>query len=154
MIENIEITNLETAHRYFSANCFNHAWELLDKPHRSPADNDDMLQSSLASLWHWSQRSDCTTKELSIGCWQVSRVYCVLKQCENSHRYAEMAVKYAADQPPFYLAYAYEALARAEAVAGSRGKAHYFLVRSQELTQQIEDQAERNLILADLKSIL
>jgi hypothetical protein len=43
-------------HRYFSATCFNKTWEFIDNPKRTPEEDMTMLQASMASLWHWSQR--------------------------------------------------------------------------------------------------
>ena len=59
----------------FSAHCFNIEWELIDKPERTPAENEQMILYALASLWHWTQRPDCSTTNLSIGYWQAARVY-------------------------------------------------------------------------------
>jgi hypothetical protein len=68
----------DQAHRHFSASCFNLAWELIDKPDRTAEDDEQMVRLAQASLWHWTQRSDCTDKNLSIGYWQVSRVCALL----------------------------------------------------------------------------
>ena len=76
-----------------------------------------MLRLSLAATWHWTQRPDCTSTNLSIGYWQTARIYALLGQAENARRYAQMCFE-VSQQPgvkPFFLAYAYEALARAEA---------------------------------------
>ncbi len=59
--------DLASANKYFSAECFNRAWELIDKQDRSEADNVNMLALSMASFWHWTQRSDCTNENLSVG---------------------------------------------------------------------------------------
>jgi hypothetical protein len=59
--------DLEKAHRYFSAECFNRAWDYIDKPSRTPEEEQAMLLLSLASLWHWTQRPDCTPGNLFIG---------------------------------------------------------------------------------------
>ena len=69
---------------------------------------------------HWTQRPDCTSTNLSIGYWQTARIYALLGQAENARRYAQMCFE-VSQQPgvkPFFLAYAYEALAQAEAAAG------------------------------------
>ena len=34
-----------------------------------------MILYALASLWHWTQRPDCSTTNLSIGYWQAASVY-------------------------------------------------------------------------------
>ena len=33
-----------------------------------------MLRLSLAATWHWTQRPDCTSTNLSIGYWQTARL--------------------------------------------------------------------------------
>ncbi|MCB1076937.1 MAG: hypothetical protein KDM64_03820, partial [Verrucomicrobiae bacterium] len=44
------------AHRFFSAECFNRAWDLIDKADRSAEEDDEMRALCHASLWHWTQR--------------------------------------------------------------------------------------------------
>ena len=82
--------DIPTAHRYFSAHCFNRAWELIEKTGRTPAEDEEMLRLSLAATWHWTQRPDCTSTNLSIGYWQTARIYALLGQAENARRYAQM----------------------------------------------------------------
>jgi len=149
-----DLSTPEAAHRYFSVACFNLTWDLLDKPDRTAEEDEAMAQACLASLWHWNQRPDCTDQNKSIGAWQAARVYAVLKQPENARRYAQMALDFSIDQPPFYQAYAYEALARAEAAAGNRAQAEWCIEKSSELAKQVEEAEDRKLILEDLKTIL
>jgi hypothetical protein len=113
--------DLPTAHRYFSSECFNTAWDLIEKPRRTPEEDLDMPHRSLAALWHWTQRPDCTPTNRSIGLWQVSRVYAILGQEQNARRYGELCLgaSQGPEVAPFYLAYAREALARAEPLAGT-----------------------------------
>ena len=54
----------ELAHKFFAANCFNKAWELIDKPDRTPEDDEQMIRLVHASIYHWTQRPDCTRQEL------------------------------------------------------------------------------------------
>src|SRR5262245_27264138 len=98
------------AHRQFSSECFNKSWELIDRAVRSATDDEQMLLASLASLWHWTQRADCTDQNLSIGYWQVSRVYSHLGQADNARRFGELSLQRSGKLPPFFLAYAHEAL--------------------------------------------
>ena len=149
-----DVSTPEAVHRYFSAFCFNLTWDLLDKPVRTAAENETMIQACLASLWHWSQQPDCTNRERSVGAWQAARVYAVVQQPDNARRYGQMALAFAHDQPPFYLAYAYEALARAEAAASNRSAAQPYLEHARQLAGQVAKAEERELILTDLKTIL
>ena len=107
--------DIQAAHRYFSTECFNRAWDLIEKEDRTAEEEDEMLNLSLASLWHWTRRPDCTSKERSLGYWQVSRIYAITGRPKNATWYAERCREATEDAglPPFYLGYAYEALARA-----------------------------------------
>ena len=119
--------DLGAAHRYFAAECFNRAWDLIDKHDRTPEEDEDMIRLNQASLYHWSQREDCTNRNLSVGYWQASRICALLGQADNARRYGELCLRYSQDEEAFYLGYAYEALARAESVAGQGEKAAKYL---------------------------
>lgn len=144
----------ETAsHRYFSTSCFNRTWEWLDKPDRSREDDEAMLECCQASLWHWRQRPDCTRRNLSIGYWQASRVYAVLGQAQNAWRYGELCLKASEGEEPFYLGYAYEALARAAKVAGDMELTLQYRRHAEELAVQLPDGEEREMLTKDLMSL-
>ena len=148
--------NLQSAHRYFSARCFNRAWDLIDKPDRTPEEDEEMLRLSLAAHWHWTQRDDYTPTNASIGHWQTSRIYALRGQPENAHRYGLLCL--AASQSegvsPFYLGYAYEALARAEAIAGDREKMQIHLAAARRLADSVTKAEDRQALLDDLATIL
>src|ERR1022692_3643135 len=88
------------AHRIFSAQCFNRARDLIRKPHRTDPENEQMLLLSQASLWHWTQRPDCTSRNLSIAHWQLSRIYALLDQPENALGSAGMCLRYSEATSP------------------------------------------------------
>lgn len=116
--------DLQGAHKYFSAQCFNRAWDLIDLDACTPEQDEEMLQLSRASFWHWSQIEDCTNTNLSIAYWQISRVYAILGRGFEARRYAKMCLEVSQRQGVgvFYLAYSYQALARAEMVAKDHTK--------------------------------
>jgi len=78
--------DLGTAHKYFAASCFNQTWIHLESAERCPADNEEMRALAHASLWHWQQRQDCTTRNLSIAFWLLSRVYATSDSRANGWR--------------------------------------------------------------------
>ncbi len=147
--------DLQAAHRYFSAACFNQAWDLIKKPGRSPAEDEAMLRLSLASTWHWTQRQDCTATNLSIGYWQTAHIYTLLGQVENARRYARLCLEISQGQEvaPFCLGYAYEALARVAALAGERAEMQEHLARARQLAEDMTDLEDRQQLLADLETI-
>ena len=145
----------EAAHRYFSVECFNRTWDLIEKPKRTSEDNRKMVLLSLTSLWHWTQRSDCTSMNLSIGYWQVSRVYALIGQFENARMYGQLCLKASQGEGvlPFYLGYAYEALARAEMVAGNREKMADYLGQAFQVVEQVKDPEEKKMLQEGLSTI-
>jgi hypothetical protein len=52
--------DLVAAHKHFSARCFNRAWDLIEKPDRTEAEERLMEVLSHASIFHWISRPDCT----------------------------------------------------------------------------------------------
>lgn len=147
--------DIKLAHKYFAVECFNRAWDFIDKPIRSKQEDDLMLQLSLASLWHWMQREDCTVTNLSIGYWQVSRVYALLRQVEQARHYGELCLEAAQgkDVLPFYRGYAYEALARTEMVAGNLDEMEKHLILAHQVAAELPNPKEKKLLLSDLATI-
>ncbi len=145
----------KAAHKYFSAHCFNKAWDLIDKNDRTPEEDEEMIRLSLASQYHWSQRDDRSDTSTSIGFWQTSRIYALLGQVDNAKRYGQLCLEASQgkDVPPFYLGYAYEALARAEAVGGNEEEMESHLNRAKNTAKEIKEADEKNMLLEDLKTI-
>jgi len=146
--------DISIAHEYFSTEYFNKTWEYIEKTEgRSTEDNLTMLHMAIASLWHWTQREDVRPENLSVGYWQVSRVYCLIKQPNNARTYGLLSLKYAENLEPFFRAYAYETLARAEMMSGNRVIMLVYLEKANELVEQIEDEEDRQFLLKDLDTI-
>jgi hypothetical protein len=147
--------DLQAAHRHFAAACFNGVWDLLDLPSRTAEQDQQMTHMALASLWHWTQRTDCTDSNLSVGYWQVSRVYAVMGLAEEARRYGELclAISRKPGVLPFYLGYAYEALARAERVAGNAAMAEQYLAEARRIADELPDAEAKKLLLADLERL-
>lgn len=150
-------TNFDLAetHRYFSAGCFNRTWEFIEKKKRTAAENNEMIATSFASLWHWMQRPDHTAENFSVAYWQLSRVFALAKEPENALKYAMMCLSCSKgkDIEPFYLAYAYEALARAEMLLKNKDKMNIYHKKALMVSEKITDQKHKSWLLNDLKSI-
>ena len=147
--------DLQAAHKFFSANCFNQAWDLIDKPERTLDEDEQMIRLGLASLYHWTQRPDCTAKNLSIGYWQISRIYSLATRLQDAILYGKLCLKVSqeAELPPFYLGYAYEALARAEAKGGNKARMNDYLAQANQFAQQVSDLESKEALLNDLDTI-
>jgi hypothetical protein len=147
--------DLQAAHRFFATECFNRAWDLIDKAARTPDEDEQMIRLSLASTWHWTQQDDCTPTNLSVGYWQTSRIYAILGQADNARRYGRLCLAISQGEGilPFYLGYAYEALARAESVAGNAQQRDAYLATAREVAGRMPDLDARQALLDDLATI-
>lgn len=146
--------NVNEAHQYFSAEYFNRTWEYIEKAdHRSREENMIMLHTAIASLWHWTQRDDVKPENLAVGYWQVSRVYNLIQQPNNARTYGLLSLKYAEGLDPFFKAYAYETLARAEMQSKNRVIMTIYLEKAHQMVEQIQNEENKQLLLKDLESI-
>jgi hypothetical protein len=102
--------------RQHGVDLFNEVWRLVE----SREDDDRMLHAAHASRYHWGEAPECSPENLARGEWQVSRVYVVLGRTEPAIWHAQRCREYCeqAGIGDWDLAYAYEALARAHALAG------------------------------------
>jgi hypothetical protein len=144
---------MDATHRRFAVECFNAAWELLEKEERTPGETDTLIDIAHASRWHWTQTSFCTPENLAIGAWLLSRVYVVADCADLGLQHGEVSLQICQEHglAPFYEAYAYEALARAAAAHGEDpGR---YLAEARRLAERVDDPEERQALLTDLESI-
>ena len=154
MSDDIVSFDIKEGHIYFSAKAFNRAWDYMEQGDQRSADEDlMMLHTAIASLWHWTQREDAKAENLSVGYWQVSRVFNLLKQPDNARTYGLQALKYAEGLEPFFKAYAYETLARAEMLADNRVIMMVYLEKARELTNLVTEAEDKELLLKALESL-
>jgi hypothetical protein len=64
-----------------------------------------------------------------------------------------LAVSQGDDIPPFYLGYAYEAMARAELVASNRKQMQLYLAKAQRAADKVSDPEEKKWLLEDLATV-
>jgi hypothetical protein len=140
-------------HKYFAAHCFNRAWDLIEKLNRTPEDDRLMVAINQASIYHWLNRDDCDNKRLSIGYWQASRIQALIGHADEARRFADVSLSYSAGLKPFYVGYAYEALARAEFLAGNAVEAAAHLKAAKALAAKVDEKDERELLLKDLATL-
>ena len=137
--------------RRLAAALFNSTWDLLEKPDRTPDDDLEMIHRTHASRYHWGRVG--TPANLARGEWQCSRVYAVLGRPEPALYHAQLVVGICQQHGigDWDLAFGYEALARAHAVAGDAAEARR--CTEQALAVKIGQEHERTLLRADLKTI-
>ncbi len=147
--------DMQEIHKQLSVKCFNECWTLIDKKDRTAEDVENMLLLADASLWHWKQRADLKPENLSVGYWQVSRVHALAGQREMARLFGEkcLAVGQDAKLSPFYVGYGYEALARAEILAGNTDAAKSLLAKARDELNAITDKDERDALEPDIVSL-
>ena len=145
----------QDTHRAASVDCFNRVCELLEKTDRQPDEDVLMREMAHASLFHWLSREDSKLQNLSVGLWQISRVYSVLGDPENARRYAQECIEVSehGGLDPFFVGYAYEAAGRASSVAGDTARATMFRQDAEALLPKIADEKDRATLAKDLTEL-
>ncbi len=155
MPDNSPSFDLQQAHRWFAANCFNETWGYIDLPERDEPKVTRMIHLAHASYHHWTQRDDCEPKHLAVGAWQLSRVYALAGRADEATRYGQRSLDLSESQglDAFTTGYAHEAVARAADVAGDASARDRHKAKAAHLAEQIEDADERKLLTDDLGTI-
>jgi hypothetical protein len=140
-------------HRDVGVALFNHTWDLLEMDARSPEQQIEMVHSAHASAYHWMQVG--TTLNRARSEWQCSRVYAVLGRAEPAlwHARRSLALCEDAGIGDFDLGFAYEAMARAHAVAGDKGEAARWLERARTAAAEVAKDEDRALLVNDLETV-
>ena len=154
MDTNAESLDRET-HRRLGVDLFNKTWTLMDKESRTPGEDDEMIHCAHASAYHWMQVGTAANRARSE--WQCSRMYTVLGRADPALAHAQRCLEICESEPgaleDWDLPFAYEALARAYAVAGDAGETSRCLDEARSLAAAIADDDDRALIEADLATI-
>jgi cation transport regulator ChaB len=140
-----------TSHRELGSELFNNAWSLLE----SRADDDLLVHCAHASAYHWAQVGTAANRARSE--WQCARVYSELGRPEPALHHARRCLAIVESAPgemeEWDLPSAYEALARAHAVAGAADEAERYRQLGLEAVAEVADQEDRAPIEADLRGI-
>ena len=147
--------DLQSAHRYFSAQCFNQAWELIKKPDRTTEEDEAMISLSHASHYHWTQREGYSPTNASIANWQLARIYTIVGRLEQARHYASLCLQSSreAGVEAVFLGYAYEALARVERLDGNEEQAQKYVAAALQQVEKAEDEEDRQMLLDDLADL-
>lgn len=145
-----------TDHRTLGVDLFNKTWTLMEKPTRTPEEDDEMIHCAHASAYHWQQVGTRANRARSE--WQCSRVHAILGQSEQALYHARRCHENAAanedgSMEDWDLAGAYEALARAHLAAGHREEAAHWAQLGRETTAALADDEERKVFEADFATI-
>jgi hypothetical protein len=139
--------------RTLAKDLFNRVWTLLERGSRTETEDAEMVHAAHASCYHWMQVGGPVHR--ARGEWQCSRVYAVLGRPEPAMDHARkvLAICQRGNIADFDLAFAYEAMARAAAVAGDYSQAHRWAGMARAACEDIADAGDRETVLSDLATL-
>lgn len=142
-------------HRKLGVEYFNKTWEYLDKSIRTEEEKQQMIHLAHTSLWHWMNAAECTPTNLSVGYWQISRVYAVVGEPDNAVKYGNICLHISRDKTvgPYYEAYAHEALARAYIIMNKKDIALQHLQEANKFMPEI-DEKDGVYLLKDMEQLV
>ena len=124
--------SLEETYLKLAKKLNNETWALLEKQDRTPSENDRMRCAAYGSCYHWLVVG--TPVHHQRGEWLIARVHTVLGEPEAALQHAKrclvLAVEHKEEMADFDLPYAYEAMARAYALAGDGPEARCYRVKA------------------------
>jgi tetratricopeptide (TPR) repeat protein len=138
-------------HRKLGARSFNEAWKYLEKAGRTARDNRRLLNLVHASRFHWSLVG--TPRNQAVGDWQISRAYAALGEPTLALEFARSSLELCEKNDLSELqGTAYEAMARAYALAKDFPRARSYLKKAREhLAASPIDEEERKTFLSQIR---
>jgi hypothetical protein len=143
---------LEEAHLHFAKTLNGKVWELLEKPERSKSEDELMLYAANASAYHWLIAGTGVNHQRAE--WLIARVHTVLGQAgpalSHASRCLELTEEFDRLMQDFDRAFAYEGVARANALAGNSQAAREYIQRAEEAGKAIHDAEDKSIFMSDL----
>jgi hypothetical protein len=141
------------AQRRLAKDLFGRVWTLLETDGRTPEQDDEMIHTAHASRFHWGEVGG--PEQRARGEWQCSRVYSVLERGEPALHHARRCLEICEESGigDWDLAFAYEALARAHAIAGDADEAARYKELAREAGEAIADAEDRDVFDADYATL-
>jgi hypothetical protein len=141
-------------HRQLGIELYNRTWELLE----GGADPDETAHAAHGSAYHWLQAEGATAANRARSHWLCSHVYAVLGRAEPALHHGDRCLTLVegarGEMEEFDLPSAYEALARAHAVAGNSAEAARYLELGRVEAAKVSDDEDRGHLESQLDSVL
>ncbi|MEW6718144.1 MAG: hypothetical protein AB1345_11665 [Chloroflexota bacterium] len=142
---------LEEAHEHFAKMLNGKVWGLLQKPERSKSEDERMIYAVYASGYHWLEAG--TGLHHQRAEWLIAHVCTELSLADSALRHTSRCLELTNEFPDlmkdFDWAYAYEGIARANALAGNRNEALKYIQLAEERGQAIHNDEDKNIFLGD-----
>ncbi|MFX0092500.1 MAG: hypothetical protein ACFFBD_12120, partial [Candidatus Hodarchaeota archaeon] len=82
-------------HKKIAVECFNKAWDLMEKENRTKEEDEEMISLTITSRFHWGKIG--TPLHFQRGEWQIARVYTILGRKEPALHHAKLCLKLTVD---------------------------------------------------------
>ncbi|MDY0017085.1 MAG: hypothetical protein RBS89_04540 [Candidatus Delongbacteria bacterium] len=140
-------------HHYMGIELNMQVWNLLGKPDRDQNDNNRMIAFAKASLFHWYNSPNFEPVNAQRGEWMISRVYAVINRADKALEHSQNCLKLTEELKleGFDLAYAYEAIARAQALSGNKSEFEKYYKLAEEAGEKISDKESKEMFFGDIE---
>lgn len=144
---------LDEAHTEFAKRSNGQVWQLLGKSERTPDEDEQMEMAAFASLYHWLQVGTAVHRQR--GEWLIAHIYSVLGDAgpavKHANRCLALTEEHKDQMEDFDIAYAYEGVARANALAGDVEAAERYLEKAKAAGEAIADAESKEFFVGDLQ---
>ena len=144
---------IKEAHKFFAIDINGKVWNFLQKKKLTQDEKDEMEYAAHASCYHWLKAG--TIVEKLRGEWLISKIYSELGYAEPSLRHANRCYKLTQANlklvKDFDIAYAYECMARANAVNNNKADAQKYYTKALNESKKFKNKEDLKLFLSDLK---
>ena len=142
-------------HEKFAKDSFNKTWDLLDKNDRTTEENNEMVHAAHTSRYHWGilvANDEGTYVNLQRGEWQISHVYVILERMEPALYHAKLCLDLTKEHKigDFDLAFAYEAIARASALAEKKEDYEKYFKLAEDAGNKIKKKDDKEYFFEEL----
>ena len=140
-------------HKALAIEAFNKTWEYIDLKTRNNEETLEMIHLAHASRYHWGFVG--TELNKGRGEWQISRVYSISSLGESAllhaQRYLDICLKN--NYMDWDIAFAYEGMARAYAIAGKNADCEKYIKLAKEAGEHIKEKGDKDLFFSELKTV-
>ena len=139
--------------KWFAVACNNRAWQLVEQPHRTPADVHEMLHAAHASAWHWNRVG--TALNEARANMLLGFAHALASDGPLGLRYAMSAFNYFNEHeaPDWEQAFAHATLAAAARAAGDLGLYREHYAEASRLGETIADPEDREVFLRSFANV-
>lgn len=147
-----EMSDSKEAHREFAIKSNGRIWTLLVKADRCQLEDDELLYAAYASCYHWLQAGAGVHQQR--GEYLIAKAHISLGHPSEALRHARRCLalteEHRAEMKDFDLAYAYECLARAQALNGDVEEAGENFARARALGDEIKGAEDKKIFDGDM----